>query len=76
MDPCIPADWKEFSIEYRHRAGKYSITVKNPSGVHRGVASTLVDGVPVNGPIPLTADDEDHTVIVTLGPQTPPQRAE
>ena len=66
----------QISVEYRHDDGKYSITVKNPSGVQRGVASTLLDGVPVNGAIPLAGDNADHTVIVTLGPPTPPLQAE
>ena len=75
MDPCIPADWKEFSIDYRHGNSKYGITVKNPSGAQRGVASTTLDGATVTGPIPLADDSSEHQVIVTLGPPSPPQQA-
>ena len=72
IDPCIPAAWKEFSIEYRHGSSKYSIKVVNPSGAQRGVASVTLDGASVSGPIPLTADDTDHEVTVTLGSPTRP----
>lgn len=67
MDPCIPSTWKEFSLEYRHADSIYDITVRNPSGVQQGVLSTTVDGVVVNGPIPLAAGGRRHDVIVTLG---------
>ncbi len=76
MDPCIPADWKEFSVEYRHGSGKYSITVKNPSGAQRGVASTVVDGVRIDGPINLADDNAAHEVIVTLGSPSQPVQGE
>ena len=67
MDPCIPSSWKEFSVEYRNGDSKYSITVKNPSGAQRGVASTTLDGVAIDGPIQLLSEGFDHEVIVTMG---------
>ncbi len=73
MNPCIPSSWKEFSLEYRHADSTYAITVKNPSGVQRGVVSTTIDGETVEGPIPLAAGGRHHDVIVTLGiPQSQP----
>ncbi|MEJ7758324.1 MAG: glucoamylase family protein [Gemmatimonadaceae bacterium] len=72
MDPCIPSTWKEFALEYRHADSTYAITVKNPSGVQRGVISTTIDGEIVTGPIPLAAGGRRHEVIVTLG--TPPSQ--
>jgi len=74
MNPCIPSGWKEFSLEYRHADSTYAITVKNPSGVQRGVVSTTIDGVAVDGPIPLAASGRRHDIIVTLG--IPPSRPE
>ncbi|MEO7367392.1 MAG: glycosyl transferase family 36, partial [Gemmatimonadaceae bacterium] len=68
IDPCIPSAWKEFTIEYRHGGSKYSIIVQNPSGAHRGVSSTMLDGKRIDGPIQLVSDGSDHDVIVTLGP--------
>jgi cyclic beta-1,2-glucan synthetase len=67
IDPCVPADWKEFSIEYRHGDSTYTITVRNPSGVQKGIASVTVDGTTVSGPISLVSDGQPHEVIVTMG---------
>jgi cyclic beta-1,2-glucan synthetase len=75
IDPCIPSSWKEFSIAYRHGDSKYAITVKNPSGARRGVASTTLDGKTVTGPIPLADDSTEHQVIVTMGSPSPLQPA-
>ena len=30
INPCVPHDWKEFSIEYRHGDSTYTITVQQP----------------------------------------------
>jgi hypothetical protein len=67
INPCVPADWKEFSIEYRHGDSTYTITVRNPSGVQKGIASVTVDGTTVSGPISLVSDGQPHEVIVTMG---------
>lgn len=47
VDPCIPADWKEFSVTRVWRGGKYDIRVTNPKGVTCGVKQILVNGEPV-----------------------------
>ena len=44
VDPCIPADWKEFSVVRRWRGSTYSIHVTNPDGVEKGVRSLSADG--------------------------------
>jgi cyclic beta-1,2-glucan synthetase len=67
LDPCVPADWKEFSIEYRHGDSTYVIIVLNPEGIQKGVASVVVDGNEVSGPIPLLNDGKPHEVVVTMG---------
>ena len=36
IEPCIPASWKEFTIEYRVGASTYEITIENPDGLERG----------------------------------------
>lgn len=70
LDPCIPSDWKEFTIDYTHETSTYRITVHNPSGIQTGVTSLIVDGAEVSGRIQLTADGRDHEVIVTM--ESPP----
>ncbi|MDP9176783.1 MAG: carbohydrate-binding protein [Gemmatimonadota bacterium] len=75
MDPCIPASWPEFSVTYRCGSSSYLITVRNPHGVERGVATTTLDGTPLSGSVPLSHDGESHEVIVTLGLPIPPPTA-
>jgi cyclic beta-1,2-glucan synthetase len=67
IDPCIPSDWNEFSIEYLHNETTYSILVRNPSGAQKGVDSVTLDGTQVNGPVQLTDDGNRHEIIVTMG---------
>ena len=45
VDPCIPADWKEFSVTRKWRGAEYRIHVSNPEGVEKGVF--LSDHYPV-----------------------------
>jgi cyclic beta-1,2-glucan synthetase len=66
LNPCIPRSWKEFSIDYRYGDSTYSISVRNPDGVQRGVKSVTVDGSDTGVAIPLTQYG-DHDVVVTLG---------
>ena len=44
VDPCIPADWKEFSVTRKWRGSTYYIHVTNPDGVQKGVRSLTADG--------------------------------
>ncbi len=44
VDPCIPRDWPEFTMTYRHATSTYQIRVVNPGGVNRGVRSMTVEG--------------------------------
>jgi N,N'-diacetylchitobiose phosphorylase len=49
IDPCIPVAWEGFSAKRVLRNTLYSIEVKNPDGVSRGVKSILVDGKEIEG---------------------------
>ena len=44
VDPCIPADWKEFYVTRKWRGSTYEIHVVNPDGVEKGVRTITVDG--------------------------------
>lgn len=44
IDPCIPAEWQEFSVRRLWRGAWYNIHVSNPDGVEKGVKSICVDG--------------------------------
>ena len=43
IEPCIPNDWKEYSIQYRYGNSIYHINVKNPNGRATGVEKLLLD---------------------------------
>ena len=44
IDPCIPSDWKGFSVVRRWRGAEYRIAVHNPNGRQKGVTKLIVDG--------------------------------
>ena len=70
LDPCIPAAWPGFEVTLRHGAARYIITVENPDGVERGIASASLDGVALpTGPTWLLLVDSDatHRVAVRMG---------
>ena len=66
IDPCIPADWKEFSAVRRWRGAEYDIHVENPDGVMKGVRELYLDGEKVDR-IPVMAQGSRHDVRVVMG---------
>ena len=66
IDPCIPADWKEFSAVRRWRGAEYNIPVENPDGVMKGVQELYLDGEKVER-IPVMAQGSRHDVRVVMG---------
>jgi cellobiose phosphorylase len=71
LNPCIPAEWPEFTLQYRHGRSQYTIHVRNPHGATGGVLTLTVDGAQsVDGWIDLSDDGRDHMVSVALGPAT------
>jgi cellobiose phosphorylase len=68
VNPCIPPDWKGFSVRRKFRGTDYEITVKNPKGVMKGVTSISVDGKTLRGAmIPLMPAGSLCKVEVTMG---------
>jgi N,N'-diacetylchitobiose phosphorylase len=67
VDPCVPADWKEFEINRNWRGADFAIKVRNPDGVMKGVVSMTLDGKPVTGAIPAQASGSKHVVEVLMG---------
>ncbi len=68
--PCIPASWSTYEVTLKHRSARYEITVTNPRGMQRGIATITLDGVtldPVAAKVPLIDDGATHLVRVTLG---------
>ncbi|MBV6303560.1 phosphorylase [Candidimonas humi] len=71
IDPCIPADWSNLRLQYRHGASLYTIDIENPRGVCRGVTRVELDGAPLprgkKQVLPLVDDGQPHNAKVVLG---------
>jgi len=67
IDPCIPAHWQTFRVEYRYCSDWYHIIVRNPNRVQSGVVSITVDGETVFGAVSLQNDAKEHWVEVSMG---------
>ena len=68
IDPCVPG-WKKLRIRRVFRGAEYDISVRNPSGVERGVRSMKVDGRELAGhlaPLP-RAGQKKVKVEVVMG---------
>ena len=49
IDPCIPRQWKTFSVHRMFRGRVLEITVDNPSGLSKGVKRMDLDGKTIEG---------------------------
>jgi cellobiose phosphorylase len=69
IDPCIPRKWRGFTVQRKFRGVTYTIEVKNPRGVSKGVKSLVVDGRKISGNLLTPAKDgrTEVKVEVTLG---------
>lgn len=66
IDPCVPSDWKEFSMTRQWRGADYEIEVINPDGVMKGVKEIYVDGEKAER-IPLMDKGTKHKIKVVMG---------
>ncbi len=49
IDPCLPAQIREFEVVRRYRGATYQITVDHKAGNEYGVKQLIVDGKPIEG---------------------------
>jgi N,N'-diacetylchitobiose phosphorylase len=66
IDPCIPADWSEFSVRRTFRGKVLDIQIDNAAGVQKGVSHVILNGERIEGNL-ITADrmqDENKVVAV------------
>ena len=66
VDPCIPADWEEFTVDRIWRGAEYRIRVTNPKGVEKGVAEIRLNGETVDS-IPVQAPGSVSEIEVIMG---------
>ncbi len=68
IDPCIPSSWKEFSVSREFRKKKLNITIRNDSGVQKGVKKIIFNGKEIEGNfIPIKDMKKSNTVFVQMG---------
>ncbi|MBP5553318.1 MAG: glycosyl transferase [Lachnospiraceae bacterium] len=67
VDPCVPADFGDFSVKRIYRGVEYDISVKQ-NGAQKGVKELIVDGVKVEGTvIPYDASKKTVKIEVVMG---------
>jgi cyclic beta-1,2-glucan synthetase len=67
INPVIPREWKEYSLEYRHGETKYFIKVENPDGISRGKIYITHNGQDVTDEgIVLCDDNSEHKIKVII----------
>lgn len=68
IDPCVPKSWKTFKVTRKFRDKIYEISVSNPKGISKGIASLKVDGNDIEGNvIPLSLGQDRVRVKVEMG---------
>jgi cellobiose phosphorylase len=68
LDPCIPSQWKEFTMEREFRGKWLKIRVDNSKGVQKGVVKIVHNGEEIEGNfIPMAKIKEQNEVTVVMG---------
>jgi cellobiose phosphorylase len=68
INPCVPADFGDFSLTRKFRGATYHIDVKNPNGVEKGIAQLIVDGKEIEGHIiPFEEGKKEYHVTAVMG---------
>ena len=59
FEPCIPKDWKEYTIRYKFGKSLYNIKVLNQNGKNSGISKILLNGSEVENSIRLDGSRKD-----------------
>lgn len=63
IEPCIPSEWKSFTIDYKYRETLYKITINQ---INEGIDEVIVDGLFSHNVINLVDDHLVHNVEVKI----------
>jgi cellobiose phosphorylase len=66
IDPCIPADWKGYTVIRKFRGATYEIRVSNPSSRMKGIRKLTLDGQELAGNRIPCQTGGNHLVLVEL----------
>ncbi len=68
LDPCLPDDLKEITLERTYRGAQYHVHVVKPDGVEKGVKKMVVNGTEVAGNLVRPVDGcKEYTVEIVMG---------
>jgi N,N'-diacetylchitobiose phosphorylase len=68
IDPCVPSEWKQFSVSRRFRKKEINISFENKNGVQKGVKKIIVNGTAIQGNlIPFDVLKDANEVLVEMG---------
>jgi cellobiose phosphorylase len=68
IDPAIPGDWSEYTVDYHFGAARYMITIKNPDNLNSGCRSLYLDDIKqAENSFDLVDDGKEHSVVAWLG---------
>ncbi len=68
IDPCIPAEWKGFTLTRVFRGKKVRVEVQNPAGIQKGVRKLVLNGEPLEGNfIPAAKLAAENRAVVEMG---------
>lgn len=64
--PCIPSNWKEYSIKYKWKESIYNINIKNPNGKNSGITEIRLNGNKVDNCIKLDGTRNIYNIDVIM----------
>ncbi len=68
VDPCIPPKWEQYTVHRKFRDAMYTITVKNPNRISKGIASMNVNNETIEGNIiPVMPKGSSNNVVAIMG---------
>ncbi|MEJ2627925.1 MAG: glycosyl transferase, partial [bacterium] len=68
INPCIPPEWKEYTVTRKYRGAEYIISVKNPKGVSKGIKEIMVNNEKIESMvIPAAKRGTKNKIEVLLG---------
>lgn len=66
INPCVPSNWKNFSVQRKFRGTTYNIEVQT-NGKQKGISELWIDGKKINGNIvPISKNNKNVSVKVVM----------
>lgn len=66
IEPCIPKDWKEYSMRYKWKDSIYNIKVYNLNGKNSGVSKVLLNGKEIENNVKLDGNSSIYNIDVYM----------